>query len=378
MLNFCRPLNPLSPDPCPLYSLLMFPDLNQRSREILKTIVDAFMATGEPVGSRAIAERLGMALSPATIRNVMADLEAQGLLHAPHVSAGRVPTDAGLRFFVDGILEIGDLAAEEKNTIEAQCLAQGKNLADVLARATDALAGLSACAGLVLAPKTDRPPKQIEFINLAPGRVLVVLVTEDGLVENRVIDAPLGIDSGTLVMAGNYLTRRLVGRCLADVQRGIEEDIRLRRAELDELTGKLVAAGLAVWSGAAEPVQLLIKGQSKLLEDVNALQDIERVRQLFEALETEESMARLLEAARGAEGVKIFIGAENAFFAHAGCSAIVAPYKNAQEQVIGAIGVIGPLRMNYARIIPMVDYTSKLVGRVLRSTILPLEGRAGR
>ncbi|NTU76589.1 MAG: heat-inducible transcriptional repressor HrcA [Alphaproteobacteria bacterium] len=343
----------------------MFPELNERSRIILKYVVDAFMATGEPIGSRVIAEKLGLALSSATIRNVMAELEAQGLLHAPHISAGRVPTDAGLRFFVDGILEIGDLATAEKNSIEAQCAAQGKNLADVLARATDTLAGLSACAGLVLAPKMDRPLRQIEFVNLAPGRVLVVLVTEDGLVENRVIDAPLGLDASTLTMASNYLNRRLVGRCLNEAQREVEEDIRLRRAELDTLTSKLVAAGLAVWSGQQEAPLLLVRGQSRLLEDVTALADVERIRHLFDALETEEAMARLLEAASRAEGVQIFIGAENNLFAHAGCSVIVSPYKNGQEQVIGAIGVIGPLRMNYARIIPMVDYTAKVVGRLM-------------
>ena len=343
----------------------MFPELNERSRAILKHVVDAYVASGEPVGSRAIAERLGMSLSPATIRNVMAELEAQGLLHAPHVSAGRVPTDVGLRFFVDGILEIGDLASDDKKNIEAQCAAQGKNLADVLSRATDTLSGLSSCAGLVFAPKTDRPLRQIEFVNLAPGRVLVILVTEDGLVENRVIDAPLGLDAGTLTMAANYLNRQLVGRQLFEVQQKIEDDMRSRRAELDELTQKLVTAGLAVWSGQMGAGQLLVRGQARLLEDVTALADVERIRQLFETLETEEAMARLLDATRTAEGVQIFIGAENALFAHAGCSVIVAPYKNTQENVIGAIGVIGPLRMNYARIIPMVDYTARLVGKLV-------------
>lgn len=345
----------------------MFPELNDRSREILKKIVDAYMASGEPVGSRAIAEQLGMRLSPATIRGVMADLEAQGLLHAPHISAGRVPTEAGLRFFVDGILEIGDLAAEEKARLEAQCVAQGKNLPDILSRATDTLSGLTSCAGLVVAPKVDRPLKQIEFIQLAPGRVLVVLVTEDGLVENRVIEAPLGLDGGTLMQANQYLNRRLAGRRLLEARQEVEAELRLQRAELDELTGKLVAAGLAVWSGPSDGLgQLLIRGQSHLLDDVTALADLERVRQLFEALETEEVMARLLDATRDAEGVQIFIGAQNGLFAHAGCSVIVAPYKNAQEKVVGAIGVIGPLRINYARIIPMVDYTARLVGKIVK------------
>jgi heat-inducible transcriptional repressor len=217
----------------------------------------------------------------------------------------------------------------------------------------------------VLAPKTDRPLKQIEFVALSPGRVLVILVTEDGLVENRVIDAPLGLDAASLTSAANYLNRQLIGQSLSSARAAIEEDLRLHRAALDELTGKLVAAGLAVWSGASEPSQLLIRGQARLLEDVTALADLEHIRQLFDVLETGEATAKLLDAVGDAKGVQIFIGAENALFAHAGCSVIVAPYKNGQEQVIGAIGVIGPLRMNYARIIPMVDYTARLVGKLV-------------
>jgi len=344
----------------------MFPDLDRRSREILKLVVDAYMESGEPVGSKAIAGRLGLGLSPATIRHVMAELEELGLLHAPHVSAGRVPTSAGLRFFVDGILEIGDLAESEKTGIEAQCIARGNNFADVLMRAGDALVGLSSCAGLVLAPKADRPLKQIEFVALNPGQALAVLVTEDGMVENRVIEAPLGLSPSSLAMAANYLNRRLAGRRLAEAQKEIEEDVKLRQTQLDELTAKLVQSGLAVWAGYQGSGQLLIRGQARLLEDVTALEDLERIRQLFDALETEETTAKLLGAAGQAEGVQIFIGAENQLFAHAGCSVIVSPYRNSRAQVIGAIGVIGPLRMNYARIIPMVDYTAKLVERLLK------------
>lgn len=343
----------------------MFPDLNERSRNILRSVIDAYMETGEPVGSRAVAERLGLKLSPATIRNVMAELEGRGLLHSPHTSAGRLPTSAGLHFFVDGILEIGDLAREEKESIEAKCLSQGKNLSDVLSCATNTLAGLSLCAGLVLAPKTNRPLKQIEFVSLDPTRVLVILVTEDGLIENRVIDAPLGLPPSSLTIAANYLNHRLAGHCLNDVLSEIEKDIHLRRAELDALTGKLVEAGLAIWSGHQGVGQLLIRGQARLLEDVTALADIERVRELFEALETEETMAKLVSATGQADGVQIFIGAENNLFSYSGCSLIVSPYKNRQEQVIGAIGIIGPVRMNYARLIPMVDYTAKVVGRLI-------------
>jgi heat-inducible transcriptional repressor len=341
----------------------MFAELNQRSREILKLVVDAYMTTGEPIGSKALAERLGLRLSSASVRNVLADLEALGLLHAPHVSAGRVPTEAGLRFFVDGILEIGDLAAADKAMIETQCLAQGKNLADVLRQAGETLAGLSACAGLVLAPKTDRPLRQIEFVQLAPGRVLVVLVTEDGLVENRVIEAPLALEASSLTMAANYLNRRLAGRSLSEASRIIREEIAQHRAEIDTLTARLVESGLALWSGQQATGQLLVRGQANLLGDVTALADLERIRRLFDTLETEEATAKLLDAAHHAEGVKLYIGAENGMFADSGCSLIVSPYKGADNQVIGAIGVIGPLRMNYARIIPMVDFTARVVGQ---------------
>lgn len=343
----------------------MFAELNQRSRDILRLVVDAYMLSGEPIGSKALAEQLGMRLSAASIRNVMAELEAQGLLHAPHISAGRIPTEAGLRLFVDGILEIGDLAADEKAAIEAQCKAQGKNLADVLRQAGETLVGLSDCAGLVLAPKTDRPLRQIEFVQLAPGRVLVVLVTEDGLVENRVIEAPLGLDASALTIAANYLNRRLTGRSLTEAVKQIQDEIREHRTEIDALTTKLVQSGLAIWSGQQTAGQLLIKGQANLLDDLTALADVERIRRLFDALETEEATARLLDAAHQADGVKLFIGAENSLFAHSGCSLIVSPYKGANDQVIGAIGVIGPLRMNYARIIPMVDFTARVVGRVV-------------
>jgi len=344
--------------PSPIY------ELNERSREIFRVIVDGYVATGEPVGSRTLSRRLGQNLSPATIRNVMADLEEAGLLFAPHTSAGRLPTEAGLRLFVHGLLEIGRLAEDERRSIESLCATRGKSLSQALEEATSALSGLSHCAGIVVVPKQERPLKHLEFVHLGPGRALVVLVTEDGLVENRVIELPLGLPPAALISAGNYLNARLIGRTLEEARAEIEEEIASNRTQLDELTSKLVAAGLASWAGG-EGSALIVRGQANLLEDVTALTDLERLRTLFEMLETRETMLRLLDASKQGEGVQIFIGAESHLFGITGCSVVIAPYHNSREQIVGAIGVIGPTRLNYARIIPMVDYTAKVIGRLI-------------
>jgi heat-inducible transcriptional repressor len=338
-------------------------DLNTRAREILRLVVDAYVESGEPVGSRTLARKLN-SLSPATIRNVMADLEEAGLLYAPHISAGRLPTGAGLRLFVNGLLQQGGLGAEERATIEAQCKVKNRSLPDLLGEATTLLSGLSGCAGLVVAPKTDRPLKQIEFVSLGHGRALVVLVTEDGVVENRVIDVPTDVPVSALTQAANYLNARLTGRTLEEAQAAIRQEIAARQTELDGLTTMLVETGLAVWAGG-NTGQLIVRGQSHLLDDVENAADLERLRSLFEALETRETLLKLVEVAGKAEGVQIFIGAENALFDHAGCSVIVTPYTNRNEEIVGAIGVIGPMRLNYARIIPLVDYTAKVVGRLV-------------
>lgn len=343
----------------------MITELNERSREIFRRIVESYVETGEPVGSRTLSRRGDLDLSPATIRNVMADLEEAGLLFAPHTSAGRLPTEAGLRLFVNGLMELGGLSEDERRDIETRCVAAGKSFAETLEQATDMLAGLSRCAGLVIAPKTERPLKHVEFVPLSPGRALVVMVTEDGLVENRLIDVPLGTPPSAMVAAGNYLSARLVGRTVEEARAAVAAEIAATRAELDGLTAKLVEAGLASWAGGGHDAALIVRGQAKLLNDVTALGDLERLRALFDALETRETMVRLLDAARDGQGAQIFIGADNPLFGLAGCSMIVAPYANRREQVVGAIGVIGPTRINYARIIPLVDYTAKVIGRLL-------------
>ena len=342
-------------------------ELNERSREIFRLIVDGYVATGEPIGSRTLSRLLGQNLSPATIRNVMADLEAAGLLYAPHTSAGRLPTEAGLRLFVHGLLEVGRLAEDERRSLESLCLARGKSLPQALDEAISALSGLAHCAGVVVAPKQDRPLKHLEFVHLGPGRALVVLVTEDGLVENRVIEVPLGLPPAALISAGNYLNARLIGRTIEEARAEIQAEIESHQVQLDELTSKLVAAGLASWAGDTgdKGSALIVRGQANLLDDVTALADLERLRSLFEMLETRETILRLLDASKQGEGVQIFIGAESHLFGVAGCSMVIAPYHNSREQIVGAIGVIGPTRINYARIIPMVDYTAKVIGRLI-------------
>ena len=346
----------------------MIAELNDRSREILRHIVDSYVESGGPSGSRTLAKRLNLDLSPATIRNVMADLEDSGLLYSPHTSAGRLPTDAGLRLFVDGILEVGNLTEDERQSIDIQCAGSPHSRGGRREGGPTGLSGLSGGAARGWAPKPGSPLLHIEFVNLSPGRALVVLVTESGIVENRVIRTPRGMPPSGLVEASNYLSARLVGRTLSEGYEEIMAELDTHRAELDELTARVVESGLAMWAGdgaVGQQGSLIVRGQAHLLEDVTAVADLEKIRALFMALETKEEMLKLLSLTDTAEGVQIFIGADNTLFNLAGCSMIVGPYKNAEETIIGAIGVIGPTRINYAHIIPMVDYTSKLISRLL-------------
>lgn len=342
--------------------------LDERSREIFRQIVESYLATGEPVGSRNVSRLIPMTLSPASVRNVMADLELLGLVYAPHTSAGRLPTELGLRFFVDAMMEIGDLSGGDRQAIEAQVrTVRGGALDDVLAEASQLLSGLSHGAGVVTTATTNSRLKQIEFIRLEPGKALVVLVSEDGQVENRLLDLPRDLPASSLVEATNFLNARIRGKTLGEARTDLEQALLAARAELDELTKKVVAAGLASWSGGdTADRRLIVRGHAKLLEDLKAMEDLERVRLLFDDLETKRDVIDLLGKAEGAEGLRIFIGSENKLFSLSGSSTIIAPYRDGAGRVVGVLGVIGPTRLNYARIIPMVDYTAKVVSRVLR------------
>ena len=350
---------------------LVASELGERPREVFRHLVDAFLTSGEPVGSRTLSQRLPHSLSPASIRNVMADLESMGLLYSPHTSAGRIPTERGLRLFVDGLLEVGELAPEERATIEARVLAAGRGVEDVLTQATMMLSGLSRCAGLVVASKQDTTLKHIEFVGVAPGKALVIIVGEDGQVENRLVDIPPGLPMSALTEASNYVNARLRGRTLEAARTEIVAELESERALLDALTAKIVADGLATLAVPADAPRdseekvLIVRGAAHLLDTVDAQADLERIRTLFDDIERKNDLIRLLELAAQGDGVRIFIGSENRLFSLSGSSIVAAPYADAQGKIIGVVGIIGPTRLNYGRIIPIVDHTAKVVGRLL-------------
>jgi heat-inducible transcriptional repressor len=299
---------------------------------------------------------------------VMSDLEQLGLIYAPHTSAGRLPTELGLRFFVDALMEIGGVSDADRRSIEAQAAAAGqaKSMEAVLTEASVLLSGLTRSAGVVLAAKTNVRLKHIEFVRLEPERALVVMVAEDGQVENRVVSLPKGLPTSALTEAGNFLNARIRGRTLAEAKAELEGALEASRAELDLLTQKIISAGLASWSGGeSDERKLIVRGHANLLEDLNALEDLERVRSLFDDLETKRGVVDLLGRAELADGVRLFIGSENKLFSLSGSSTIIAPYRDSAGRILGVIGVIGPTRLNYARIIPMVDYTAKVVSKLL-------------
>jgi heat-inducible transcriptional repressor len=341
--------------------------LNQRSRTIFREIVESYITTGDPVGSRNLARHLPMMLSPASVRNVMSDLEALGLIYAPHTSAGRLPTELGLRLFVDGLLEVGNLTEDERRSIEAQIgVKRERTLEQVLTEAGEMISGLSACAGVVLADKQVGRLRHIEFVQLEPGKALVILVGEDQDVVNRVISLPPGLTPSALQEASNYLNARIRGLSINDAKARLETEQAKAKAELDALTQQVIEAGLATWSGALDGKQnLIVRGQANLLKDVSGLENLERIRQLLADFETKRDLVQLLGLAERGDGVHIFIGSENKLFSLSGSSLIVAPFKDERHKIVGVLGVIGPTRINYARIIPMVDYTAKLVGRIL-------------
>jgi len=340
--------------------------LNERSREIFRQVVESYLATGEPVGSRNISRLITTPLSPASVRNVMSDLEQLGLIYAPHTSAGRLPTELGLRFFVDALMEIGDLGEADRRAMEAKVAAAGKSMEAVLSEASGMLSGLTRAAGVVLTAKSNVRLKHIEFVRLEPERALAVLVADDGQVENRVINVPAGLPTSALTEASNFLNAHVRGRTLDEAKAELEKAIEAGKAELDSLTQKIVEAGLASWSGgSSEDRKLIVRGQAHLLEDLKAGEDLERVRLLFDDLETKREVIDLLGRAERADGARIFIGSENKLFSLSGSSTIVAPYRDGAGRIIGVLGVIGPTRLNYARVIPMVDYTAKVVSKLI-------------
>jgi heat-inducible transcriptional repressor len=353
--------NPIQPLPGALAAL------DERSREIFKRIVEAYLETGEPVGSRNLSRLLPMTLSPASVRNVMADLESTGLIYSPHLSAGRLPTEIGMRFFVDALLEIGDLSSEDRARIDAEvkASAEDRSLDAVLRDASSLLSGLSRGAGVVVTTKSTARLKHVEFVALEPRRALLVLVSDDGSIENRVVALPPGLPASALMEATNFLNARVLGKTLPELRAELTASRDIIEREIDALTAGLIEAGLANWSGDAESRQLIVRGQANLLENLKAAEDLERIRLLLADLETQREVVELLARAEEGEGVRIFIGSENKLFSLSGSTMIAAPFKIDHGKIVGVLGVIGPTRLNYARVIPMVDYTAKVVSTLI-------------
>lgn len=339
-------------------------ELDARAREIFRRIVEAYLETGEPIGSHTLA-RGGMRLSPASIRNTMQNLTDMGLLGAAHSSAGRQPTHAGLRLFVDGLLELGDVGQSDRMDIEARLSAHGRSFDDALNEASSILSGLAGGAGIVVTPVRDAGVKHVEFVALAPDQALAVMVFEDGQVENRLMRLASGLTPSALQEASNFLNARLRGRTLAEAKTEVTFELNRAKRELDAAAARLIEEGLAAWGGEGGERALIVRGRANLLGDPAAAADLERVRMLFDDLERKEQLIDLLDGVRGGEGVRIFIGAETRLFSLSGSALIAAPYMTGRQRLLGAIGVIGPTRLNYARVIPLVDYTARALGRML-------------
>jgi len=345
-------------------STLPITELTSRARDIFRLVVEGYLTSGQPVGSKTLSGS-GVNLSPASIRSVLHELEMLGLLAAPHTSAGRMPTEQGLRLFVDGMMQVAEPTADERAAIESR-LSQPGPIEAALTATSAILSELSAAAGVVMVPQREPRLQHLQLVPLAPGRALAVLVGADGAVENRVVELPVGLPPGTLEQASNYITAHLAGRTLAEAARAMRAEIAAGQTALDAASRDLVERGLAVWSedAARRPV-LIVRGQANLLDE-GALMDIERVRQLLDDLENRQSVADLLDAAREAESTRIFIGSENRLFALSGSAVIASPYRDRDGRVVGVVGVIGPTRLNYARLVPMVDFTAQSLGKLIR------------
>ncbi|PST27053.1 heat-inducible transcriptional repressor HrcA [Mesorhizobium plurifarium] len=345
--------------------------LDERSGEIFRRIVESYLESGEPLGSRNLSRLLPISLSPASVRNVMSDLEDLGLIYSPHVSAGRLPTQTGLRFFVDAFMQVGNLSPEERASIERQVRPgnRDQSVENLLTEASQMLSGMSRGAGLVITTKSDPVLKHVEFIRLAPTKALAVLVGEHDQVENRIIELPAGITSAQLTEAANFVNAHLAGQTIPELRTQLEKVKETVRGELDALSQDLVERGLAIWSGSegdGQPARLIVRGRANLLEGLEGTDDIERLRMLFDDLEKKDSLIEILNLAESGPGVRIFIGSENKLFSLSGSSLIVAPYRDSDDRIVGAVGVIGPTRLNYSRIVPMVDYTAQLMSRLSR------------
>ncbi|WP_171208444.1 MULTISPECIES: heat-inducible transcriptional repressor HrcA [unclassified Ruegeria] len=341
-------------------------EMNDRSREVFRLIVESYLDSGEPVGSRTLTRTLSEKVSAATVRNVMQDLEFLGLLDSPHVSAGRIPTQQGLRMFVDGLLEVGDLGPDDRQKLDETLGSNAGDVGGMLDRVGSALSNVTQGASLVLTPKHEAEIKHIEFVSLGHDRALVVLVFSDGHVENRLFTPPPGQTPSSMREAANFLNALIEGRTLGDVRRQMQSQIDARKQEIDVLAREMVESGMAAWEGdGTDSARLIVRGRANLLGESGEAEELDRIRTLFDDLERKRDIAEFLELTEDGEGVRIFIGSENKLFSLSGSSLVVSPYMNADRKIIGAVGVIGPTRLNYGRIVPIVDYTAQLVGKLI-------------
>lgn len=356
-------------------------ELNERARHVFRSIVENYLETGDPVGSKTLAEQMNASVSSATIRTTMSELEQMGLLYAPHVSAGRLPTEIGLRLFVDGLLQAGEINEQERKGITPDIKADAQ-LSDVVTQAVESLTGLSNCASLVVVPNRAQTIKHIEFVPISKESLLVIVIDERDHVENRIINRPPGVTQSSLIMTNNYLNARLRGRSLSDIRQSTQMEIETAEKELDARAARLVEAGLAEWSGTGDQYQqttagrndavldksLIVRGQAHLLNNIEAAEDLDRVKILFDDLERKKDLIGLLSGAEQGRGVKIFIGSETKLFSLSGSSLIVSGYRDKEQKIIGVLGVIAPTRSNYARLIPLVDHTARIVSKALGLT----------
>jgi heat-inducible transcriptional repressor len=346
-------------------SKTLYLELSDRSKQIFKSVIESYLETGEPVGSKTLSEKFGINISASTIRSILLNLQKEGLLYAPHVSAGRLPTDKGMKLFVNGLLEFGRLTKNEQETIKNQCQSKGTSFQKVLDEASKTLSGLSSCAGFVVAPKFQNKIKHIEFIRLSSNQVMSIIASENGLVENRILDSKNNYSDSTLRQVSNYLNSKFENKTIDEIKQIIREKIQNSKTELDTISKKLVQEGIIELTPTFETPYIFLHGQSNLLDDEIISKDLDKIRSLFDEIENKSNFLSVLESTAKGGGVEIFIGAQNFLFKHSGLSMVMAPYKNNEQKIIGAIGVVGPMRINYAKIVPLVDYTSKIIGRIL-------------
>ena len=339
--------------------------LSERSKLILKSVVESYLETGDPAGSKTILKKIGINISSASIRSILANLQKDGLLYAPHVSSGRLPTDKGMRLFVDGLLEFGRLSKNEQQNIKNQCQSSGKSYQKVLEEASKTISGLSNCAGIVIAPKFQNKIKHIEFIRLNEGQIMSIIASDNGVVENRILDSKINYNDSALKQVSNYLNSKFVGKTIEEIKLSILNEINNSKTELDNLSKRLVKEGIIELAPNSETPYIFLHGQSNLLGDEIVSKDLDQIRKLFDDIENKSNFLNVIENTNKAQGVQIFIGAQNFLFKHSGISMVMAPYKNKEQKIIGAIGVVGPMRINYAKIVPLVDYTSKIIGRII-------------